>query len=206
MNFVIPINLAVEDPLSEAVLRKILQQSEKPFTIGSCYNGGGNDYLKKTIRGFNNAAKAGIPFLVLTDLDKTTCPLELLENWLPEPRHPNLIFRIAVREVEAWLLAHREAFAKFFSVSKENIPLNVDELIDLKQFLINLIRKSRKREFVQYIVPPKGSTRQQGPNYNEPLIRFVRNSWEVDIAKENSNSLKRAVAAIVRFELNWEKS
>jgi len=68
----IPIHIAVEDPLSEAVLRKILICSNRPYIVGSCFNRGGFGYLKKNIRGFNNAAK-GTPFLVLTDLDRTEC-------------------------------------------------------------------------------------------------------------------------------------
>jgi hypothetical protein len=31
----IPINLAVEDDLSEAVLKEILRQSQRPFSIGT---------------------------------------------------------------------------------------------------------------------------------------------------------------------------
>jgi hypothetical protein len=119
----IPINLAVEDLLSEAVLRKILLYSEKPYAIGTCFCKGGYDYLKKSILGFNNAAKA-TPFLVLTDLDRTECPPVLLREWLPYPKHPNLIFRVAVKEVEAWLLAHRDAFARFLGIQRRLIPPN----------------------------------------------------------------------------------
>jgi len=45
----IPINLAVEDPLSEAVLRAILRQSNRPYELGTCYCQGGYGYLKKTM-------------------------------------------------------------------------------------------------------------------------------------------------------------
>ena len=130
----IPINLAVEDPLSEAVLRAILRQSNRPYAVGTCYCQGGYGYLKKTIRRFNNAAK-GTPFLVLTDLDKADCPPGLIQAWLPDPKHPNLLFRIAVREVEAWILAHREAFALFAGVQQELIPQDVDALDDPKRSL-----------------------------------------------------------------------
>jgi hypothetical protein len=92
------------------VLREIIKQSQRPFVIGNCLCHGGYGYLKKNIRAFNHAAR-GMPFLVLTDLNSTECPPTLIKKWLPYPKHPNLLFRVAVREVEAWLLAHRDAFA-----------------------------------------------------------------------------------------------
>lgn len=88
----IPINLAFEDLLSEAVLRKILQESGQPFTIGIRYHKGGSGYLKKMVNGFNQAAR-GMPYLVLTDLDQFECPAALIGEWLPQPKHPNLLLR-----------------------------------------------------------------------------------------------------------------
>ncbi len=32
----IPINLAVEDDLSEAILKEMLKQSQRPFAVGMC--------------------------------------------------------------------------------------------------------------------------------------------------------------------------
>lgn len=121
----IPINLAVEDDLSEVVLKEILKQSQRPFSVGMCLKRQGYGYLKKNISGINHAAK-GSPYLVLTDLDKNSCPLALIEEWLSQPKHPNLIFRVAVIEVEAWLLAHREAFAQFLGIPANLIPYDLD--------------------------------------------------------------------------------
>jgi len=194
----IPINLAVEDILSEAVLRKILRESKKDFAVGACFCHGGYAYLKKSIRGFNNAAKAA-PFLVLTDLDKAECPPVLLREWLPHPRHPNLLFRIAVREVEAWLLAHREALAKFLGIQRQLIPYEVDNLADPKQLLISLARKSKKRQLREAIVPRSGSTAKVGPDYNGQLALFVEHFWEIAKAAQNSPSLQRTVRAITDF-------
>lgn len=100
----IPINLAVEDALSEAVIKEMLNQYKRPFLVGSCLTRGGYGYLKKILPGLNHAAK-GVPYLVLTDLDDAECPLALISNWLSQPKHPNLIFRVAIKEVEAWVLA-----------------------------------------------------------------------------------------------------
>ena len=195
----ISINLAVEDPLSEAVLRVILHQSNRPYRVGNCYSKHGFGYLKKNIKGFNNAAK-GTPYIVLTDLDRAECPQELIQEWLPYPKHPNLLFRIAVREIEAWLLADRESFAKFLVVSQTLIPQNVDEISDPKQTLINIARKSKKRELHEAIVPQFNSTAKVGRDYNGQLIYFVNNYWQMEVAKLSSPSLQRAINAIAKFD------
>lgn len=195
----IPINLAVEDDLSEAVLREILKQSQRPFSVGVCLKGRGYGYLKKILPGLNKAAK-GSPYLILTDLDKNKCPLALLTEWLSCPKHPNLIFRVAVVEVEAWLLADREAFADFLSISVDLIPDKVDSIDNPKRLLINLTNKSKKRYLRDAIVPAKNSTAKIGKDYNSQLIQFVNQKWKAEIAKTHSRSLERAVKAIFLFE------
>lgn len=199
----IPINLVVEDSLSEAVLRAVLQQSNRHYFVGNCYGQGGSGYLKEKIRGFNKAAQ-GIPFLVLTDLDKSECPPVLIEEWLSESKHPNLLFRVAVREVESWLLAHREALSKFLGIHKESIPQDVDTINDPKQLLINLTRKSRYRILREAIVPSPGSTAKIGPDYNGKLISFVKSRWKVPAAMLYSPSLKRTVHAVSNFKPMWK--
>ena len=201
----IPIELAVEDDLSAAVIRKILACSGQPFYAGTSYIGQGFGYLRKNIRGFNKAAQ-GTPWIVLTDLDQSICPPELIRVWLPEPKHPNLLFRVAVREVEAWLLADRGGFASFLGIRKELLPLNADAIQEPKQHLINLARKSRRREVRDDIVPPHGSTRQIGPNYNGRLVSFVHKKWDVLVATQSSESLTRTFNSLSKFSPTWPLS
>jgi len=193
------INLAVEDDLSEAVLKAILNQSHLPFLVGQCLKKNGNGYIKKILPGLNHAAKV-LPYLVLTDLDNNNCPLSLIEKWLPQPKHPNLIFRVAVIEVEAWLLAHRDAFAQFLGISVDLIPYDVDAIPDPKQFLIELTKKSKKRDLKAAILPFKNSTAKVGKDYNSPLIQFVDQYWQAELAKPHSQSLRRAINAIANFK------
>ena len=199
MNDVIPINLAVEDSLSEIVLRVVLQQSGRHYAVGTCFRHYGFGYLRKRVNGFNNAAQ-GTPFLVLTDLDQTECPPLLIKEWFSAPIHNNLLFRIAVREVEAWLLAHRSAFAAFLGIRETLIPNNPDELIDPKRVLIELTAKSRKRGLRDAIIPTVGSTARIGPDYNGQLISYVMNNWKVEKAINHSPSLSNAFYAIRTFQ------
>lgn len=193
------INLVFEDVLSEMVLRKLLCCSAIDYLIGQTLPAGGYGWIKKKIKGLNAAAK-GMPYLVLTDLDTHECAPVLIREWLDVPRHPNLLFRIAVREVEAWLLGCRETFAAFLGVPGNRIPPDVDEIQDPKRFLIDLARRSRRREIRRDIVPQDGSTAKVGPNYNGRLISFVEGSWDPTVAKEHSLSLKKAMEALDVFE------
>jgi hypothetical protein len=200
----IPINLVFEDVLSEAVLKKMLKQSQRPFSVGHCLNQRGYGKIKKIISGLNHAAK-GMPYLVLTDLDNAECPLVIISEWLTQPKYPNLLFRIAVKEVEAWLLAHRSAFADFLGISVDLIPGDADRIPDPKQLLINLAKKSKKRKLRDAIVPPPNSTAKIGKDYNGQLIQFVNKSWQVASAQTNSPSLERAMNALRKFQPTWEK-
>ncbi|MGH8244991.1 MAG: hypothetical protein ACREUU_01005, partial [Gammaproteobacteria bacterium] len=128
--------------------RSFVESSKSPAAVtksGSHIARGGSGYLRKTIRGWNRAAQ-GVPFVVLTDLDQHECPAALLGAWLPEPRHANLVFRIAVREVEAWLLADVENLASFLKVRSSAIPRNPDAVLDPKGALIGAARRSRSAE------------------------------------------------------------
>jgi hypothetical protein len=199
----IPIHIAVEDFLSEMVLRVMFEQSGRHFAVGACMGRMGFGYLKKNINGFNNAAK-GTPFLILADLDQAECPPILIDEWLPVPKHNNLIFRIAVREVESWLLAHRKAFAGFLGIRENLIPPRPDELEDPKRVLIDLTAKSRKRRLREAIIPARGSTAKIGPDYNGALISFVQKSWKVREAAERSPSLNRSFHTIKTFQHVYE--
>ncbi len=194
----IPIHIAVEDVLSEMVLRRILEYACRGYVLCSCYRRQGAGYLKKNVRGFNNAAK-GIPFLLLTDLDTAGCAAELIRTWLPVSRNPNFLFRVAVREVEAWLLADRRGFSDFLKLSEKQIPVNADDITDPKQMIVNLAKKCRVRELANAIAPRSGSTSKVGPDYNGKLSYFTLNLWDIDRALMNSQSLARCVRVIKEF-------
>lgn len=200
----IPINIAVEDALSDAVVRKLLILSKKKYAIGVTYSRGGFGYLKTRINGFNNAAK-GTPFFVLTDLDHYECPLALIADWLPNPLHPNLIFRIAVKEVEAWLLADNINFARFLGIGKDLFPKNVDDIRDPKNFLISITLKSRNTELKKDLIPPLNSDRKVGPNYNGKLIEFVMNKWDPKNAQKHSISLAKTIKKIKYFSITFNE-
>lgn len=194
----IPINLGTEDALSQAVLERILHETGRSYAVQTHYNRGGYGYLKRMIEGFNNAAK-GIPFLILTDLNATECPPALLQDWLPYPKHPHLLFRVAVREVESWLLADRTGIAKFLGIPKVLVPINPETVNNPKERIIELASRSRKRKLREAIVPSKKGTAKIGPDYNGALRSFVTATWNVEEARNNALSLKRCLDCLSSF-------
>lgn len=197
----IPINLATEDELSEITLLRILKHLNR-YAIGTAYRRGGYGYLRRTIHGWNRAA-TGIPFVVLTDLDDRECPAKLIADWLQAPRHPNLIFRIAVREVESWLLADPANLSRFLGVPEKIMPVDSDRLADPKAKIMELAIKSRTRVIRDGIVPKRGSTAKIGPDYNGLLGSFVRNDWDLEAARTGSPSLARTVTRLSAFIPVW---
>lgn len=196
----IPLNLVFEDEISEFVMMKIAEESKKYFVANS-YSEGGFGYIKKNIGGFNEAAK-GCPFFVLTDLDTVECPLTLIDSWLGKSAHPNLIFRIAVREVEAWLLADVEGFSKYIGLSEANFRDNSEEIADPKAELLQLVKRCRIRKIKEDILP-KNEFASVGPNYNGRLGEFVMKHWSVNRAMKRSDSLKRAMLHLSNFNVAY---
>ncbi len=134
---------------------------------------------------------------MLTDLDQCPCASALITDWMGNVRrHHKLLLRVAVREVEAWLLADPQPLANFLNVSASRIPTAPDQLPDPKRTLVQLARRSRTRSIRMDIAPAEGSTATQGPNYNGALRPFVENEWNPQQARISSPSLDRAIRAI----------
>ena len=57
----IPIHLAVEDDLSESILRRVLRERPADYAVGPVFKRGGFGFLKKQSPAFNNMAKACPP-------------------------------------------------------------------------------------------------------------------------------------------------
>ncbi len=191
-----PFVLVVEDALSEAVLCKMMATSSLAIEGVICTRG--NDQIRQGIAKFKNASNV-LPHVVLTDLDRYPCAPALLEDWGATDLPPRLLFRIAVREVEAWLLADREGVAHFLQIPLTKLPLYPELEGDPKQALINLARKSRNKKLKSEIVPAAGSRVPIGPLYNPRMIEFARDHWDILRASENSESLGRAMKRISEF-------
>ena len=190
------LSAAVEGVVDEAVVRRLI--SHAGGDTGTVYGRRGKPYLKQRIGGFNQAARHA-PWVILVDLDNDAhCAAILRAEWLPNPA-PQLCFRIALREVETWLLADREAAARFLSVAKNRVPQDPESVTKPKEFVVNLARRSRRRDIREDMVPRPGSGRAVGPAYTSRLAEFASTRWRPPFASERSDSLRRAIRCIQRL-------
>ena len=161
---------------------------------------GGKPDLDKRLPEFNRSANS-LAWLVIRDLDlddRRLCIPALTTQLLGGPPGRVMCFRLAVRSLEAWLLADHVAFAEYFAVSRA-LPHRVDELDDPKTSLINLCRRSRKKDIKEGIPPRPGSRRIEGPEYTGIIQDFGRNRWCPDRARRRSPSLDRALRRLARL-------
>lgn len=187
---------AVEDLLSERVLRRIVATVRPDLTIWQVLRRNGSGYLRSRARDFNRTAHS-VPVFMLADQDRVeVCPAELIESWLGVPAAPNLLFRVAVMEIESWVMADRGALAGFLSVRKESIPENPDAVLKPKELIVSLAKKSKRHDIRDDLVPSRGSTAAVGPAYNARLGEFVDTDWDPTRAADASPSLMKAVVRL----------
>jgi hypothetical protein len=146
---------------------------------------------------------ANWPYVVFRDLDRdAACAPEWLAAHAPPHAGAFFSLRIAVRAVEAWFLADREAAAHALAVGVHKLPLKPDAETDPKQTLVNLARASKKRMVREAVVPDAGVPGKVGRGYTAWLIRAAED-WSVDRARTNSESLERAHRRIAELRAAW---
>lgn len=131
---------------------------------------------------------------MLTDLDTPQeCPPGLIRSWVRGTLNSRFFFRVAVMEVESWIMADRMGFSDFLSVPLHRIPSPTDNILNPKEFLLSLARRSKKKAVREALVPAQGATLSVGNEYNAFLSEFVRKHWNLERAATASPSLKRTL-------------
>lgn len=181
--------LATEDELSEQVGINLAR--EAGLEIGQLLRRGGNGYLRSRVSNFCQMAKDQ-PVFMITDLDQTACPSALIADWFGKRRRPTaFLFRVAVREVESWLLADHDALRALLGRKATRLPNAPDSLPDPKQALLRLAEHA-PREVREELVANRGSIASQGLGYNSRLCVWVQENWQADRAAKRSPSLQKA--------------
>lgn len=190
--------LVVEDALSEVVMRKIIGVVGKHLSIDRPVLTRGSGNLRRGISKFRAASRV-LPHIILTDLDRLPCAPALSDDWHVTQVPDTILFNVAVREIEAWLMADREGIADFLGISRNRIPQRPELEDDPKQALVNLARRCRNRKLRDELVPAPGSVNQIGPAFTFRMSRFVTESWNVQQARHASPSLARALDRVQGF-------
>lgn len=203
METLLVLSAAVEGVVDEAVLRKICREAE--MQVGAVYGRSGKSHLRQRINGYNQAASHHW-WVVLVDLNnEAVCAPQLKAVWVPHPSE-KLIFRVAVRSVEPWLLADRESIAKFLAVPLQRVPIDPEDLPNPKQTIIELAKSSHKREIREDIVPRAAGGRSEGAAYASRMIEFVENYWRPDIAAHTSDSLRRCIKRLKEIQQRYKEA
>ena len=197
----------VEDQPSAAIARKLVDKRNSRMEYSLVFREGfpaimrGSGAIKNNCEAFLKMAKGGIYSFILTDLDTAECACSLIRNWFSIPENnklslpPQCIFRVAVREIESWIIADHKVWSDFIGIPAGNFSSKPDELDDPKKHLLNVIRKKGKKKIHREMLP--SGTAQIGPRYNEIMCDFIENTWEPERAAKNSPSLDRAIKALM---------
>jgi hypothetical protein len=180
------VTIVVEGTTDAAIVKRLLRDAG--LAVGREYVKHGKDALKRNLSGYNTAARFSC-WLVLRDLDHDgECGPELRRQLLPTPSK-FMRLHVAVRAVEAWILADAEGFSAYFSVPRSRVPANPEALDDPKSTLVSLARRSRRRFIREALPPAEGTTARIGPGYVAVLTEFVREKWRPEAAERRSDSL-----------------
>ena len=187
----IPVTVVVEGPTTDvAVAGRILKAVG--CSVDIIYGRSGKGTIMRNLGGYNKAAQFA-PWFVLRDLDHdASCAPALVSSTLQGPAKW-MRYRIAVRGVEAWLLADPEALAGFLRVRRELMPQDPDGLSNPKAAVVSLARKSRSSQIRRDVVPASGTSALVGPAYSSRMAEFVSDHWRPDVARNRSDSLRRCL-------------
>ncbi|MBI5477257.1 MAG: hypothetical protein HY906_00290 [Deltaproteobacteria bacterium] len=189
------VTVAVEGPSDAAVAERLLDHAG--LEMGPVHGLQGKALLDRQLLGYNNAARHAC-WLVLRDLDTDAdCAPHLLSRLLPSPAR-SMRFQIAVRAVEAWLIADRERLGQFLQVPVGRIPVVPDTLPNPKETLVDLARLSRSKAIRQDMVPSPGTSATVGPGFVGRIIEFATRRWRPEAAAAHSDSLRRCLADLKR--------
>ena len=188
----LPVDLLVEGSLDAAVCRRVLKALEIP--VGTEYGFRGWHYVASKVSMF---ASSGSPLLALVDLMDTQLPFPpaVVSHWL-DTSNSLCVFRVAVREIESWLLADRHQFSNFFGVTLAKVPQQPDYIEDPKLTLVNLCRRSRHPSIRLGIPPRTGLAVSEGPSYTPLLSAYVNDAWRPEVAAESSPSLRKMLLRV----------
>lgn len=187
------ITAAVEGYPDEAVVQRLCEITNLQIATIHIKRGKGN--LDKKLNGYNNAAKLS-PWLVLRDLDDDAdCAPELCTRLLPDALH-GMHLRIAVREVEAWLMGDASSCAQYFSIPKIKFPSRPETVEKPKEDLIRIIKRYGNKDIIDEMVPLPGSIAKEGPAYASRVADFARNHWSPLAAAQVCDSLQRCLSRL----------
>lgn len=203
--------ISAEDAVTRAVIERLLLYCSPRFKVLKEIPARGGK-IKSMISALNKLALSK-PVILLTDLDTADCAPQLKEKLLNnEQQSPNFLLNIAIDEAEAWLMADREGFAKYFKIPTDDMPNSaLQKMGGMKQVLEMSFALKSSMDLTHRLVALSTDeevkkqigvhgTACKGKEYNTAIVPFIKNTWDISAAMQNSNSLTRMVNRLQLLE------
>jgi hypothetical protein len=188
------ITIAVEGPTDRLALMKVCNIFGWEVLV--THGMRGKNHLDANLQGYN-AASRRTPWIVLRDLDDDAfCAAELVTRLLPT-REEMMLLRVAVRQIESWLMADAESFSTFFHVSQSRIPADPDSVVSAKDALLLLASRSRSSYIRRGVGPSE--RRRIGPDYTSVISDYINDHWRPAVAAQSSDSLARCLRRLTEL-------
>jgi hypothetical protein len=195
------IAVVAEDLLTQAVLHKCISEVLPAYSVARTDVKGGRGNVQRELAAYAALAQV-MPVLIGVDLDSDHCAPTLLGRWGRLPHQAGLLLRVAVREIEAWVLADQRRVASFIGAAPKDVPKRPDQLTDPKRSLLDLARAYARPQLKADLVPRDYNALYPriGRGYNLRLCAFVAQKWRPHVAREKSQSLERAMLALEQLD------
>ncbi len=201
--------IAGEDEATKAVIIRLLRDYAPNLHVVGELPARGSQ-IKSKIPSFNLLA-GKLPVILLTDLDDEPCgPIGKSKLLGTLVQQPDFIINIAVDEVEAWLMADRNGFARYFGIPLAAMPVSTMQkmsgckalpeiAVPVKSswlFTHSLMQSSTNAERRAQVAVSPTDKNSKGKEYNTAVIPFVQNVWNPEVARVSSDSLNRMIVRL----------
>ena len=183
-------HVVVEGESDKAVARRVVEFAGRQVLHVTVTRG--KTKLDSKLANYSRAARDQ-PWVVFRDSDNQ-CPVSLRQRLLASiPDNPLFALRIVHTMTEAWLMADRLGFSRYFAVSSDTVPVDPEAKPHAKQTLLRLCQRSRSRDIREEVVHGQA---HPGPLFVERLTEFASRHWNVSVAAQSCPSLQRAITAL----------
>jgi hypothetical protein len=157
--------------------------------------GRGKASLDARLEGLNKGVKFRNPVLALRDLDADAPCAPALVRLLVPNRSDRMLLRVAVCQSEAWLMADRDAYAKFCGIAVRHIPKEPELARNPKGLIQELGERGEAKNLNRHISDLRSLGVPMWGILGEWHAQFAEDYWDPIRAanSERSPSLSRAV-------------
>jgi hypothetical protein len=181
------VDLLVEGFTDEIFVKRCF--ADIGLQVGTVYGKHGVDYVKNKAQAFSVFGQYSDMLILADFMDmNAACPPQARQMLVANIPAKALV-RLAVNEIESWMMASRTELASYFNISAARIPAVPDQVVDPKQTLVNLARASNRGKIRRMFVPKPGISSVVGEGYVDGFQEFMASHWDLASARAASPSL-----------------